>query len=417
MIMTTIADISKDAVSKTSKTIGDPAWLALAREKAWEKYTTTPYPTRKEELWKYTDLSRVKWNKYVVGTQEDVIVNPLSEDAQKSGVIFCTLAEALKIKPELVKNYLGRSKEQVNGKFAVENLAMTDRGLFCFVPKGVKVAAPIRGEYRSTQDGATLFPRTIVVLEEGAEAIFFDHFNSPNVQGTPIGYSNARVELYVGKNARLHYLQLQNWHTGMIHLLEQHAELDQDAYVSATTVTLGASIAKSTIGAILKAPGATSYLFGLGYVNGKQQFDHHTMQMHLAPNTTSDLLYKMAVDDAAKSTYTGIITMTPAAQKADAYQSNKNILLSKTASANTVPQLNILANDVRCTHGASVGTVEEEQLYYLESRGLSRDIARDMIVHGFFEDLVGKLPEESLKEAVRRAVNAKLGTQIEEVTV
>lgn len=413
--MTTIAELNKDVVAKTAKQIGDPAWLASARAQAFEKYVATPYPTRKEELWKYTDLSRVNWGKYAIGTSEEVVVNPVAAEAKSKGVIFCTLNEALKAHPELIKKYLGRTKEVVNGKYAVENLAMTDRGFFCFVPKGVKVATPIHGEYRSTQDGATLFPRTIVALEDGAEATFFDHFTSPNVQGNPIGYSNARIELYVGKNARLHYLQLQNWHAGMIHLLEQHAELDQDAYVSATTITLGAHIAKSTIGAILKAPGAVSYLFGLGYANAKQQFDHHTMQMHLAPNTTSDLLYKIAVDDHARSTYTGTITMTKDAQKADAYQSNKNILLSNTARANTVPQLEILANDVRCTHGASVGTVEDEQLYYLESRGLSSEVARDMVVHGFFEDLIGKLPEDSLKTAVRQAVNAKLGTEIEEI--
>jgi Fe-S cluster assembly protein SufD len=332
-------------------------------------------------------------------------------------VIFCDLATAIQRHPHLVEKYLGRSQELVNGKYAMENLALTDRGLFCFVPKGVKVAAPLHGEYRSTKDGATLFPRTVVVLEDDAEAIFFDHYTSPTAQDGTIGYCNARVELYVSKNARLHYLQLQNWHAGMLHLLEQHAELEQDAYVSATTITLGAHIAKSTIGAILKAPGAVSYLFGLGYANSKQQFDHHTLQVHRAPNTTSDLLYKMAVDDHARSTYTGMIQMAPVAMKADAYQSNKNILLSKHARANTVPQLEILANDVRCTHGASVGTVEDDQLYYLESRGLSRDVARDMIVHGFFEDLIGKLPVESLKTAVRQAVNTKLGTEIEEIVL
>jgi Fe-S cluster assembly protein SufD len=410
--MTTIANISKDNVMKVSQAIGDPTWLAVARTRAWEQYAAAAYPTRKEELWKYTDLSRINWDSYQWGVTEAVLVNALPKTAQDQGVIFSTLADALKQHPELVQKYLGRITDTVNGKYGVENLALTDRGLFCFVPKGVKVEAPIHGEYRSTQDGATLFPRTIVVLEEGAEATFFDHYTSPNVQGTPHGYCNARVELYVAANARLHYLQLQNWHSGMLHLLEQHTELGRDAYLSATTITLGAHIAKSTIGANLNEPGAVSYLFGLGYANEKQQFDHHTMQTHLAPQTTSDLLYKMAITDHAKSTYTGIITMSPAAQKADAYQSNKNILLSKTARANTEPKLEILANDVRCTHGASVGNIDNEQLYYLQSRGLSHEDARDMIVHGFFEDLIGKLPNSELQTAVRAAVNAKLGTEV-----
>lgn len=410
--MKTIANISKDNVIKVSQAIGDPTWLAAARTQAWEQYAAAAYPTRKEELWKYTDLSRINWDSYQWGVTEAVLVNALPKAAQDQGVIFSTLADALKQHPELVQKYLGRITDTVNGKYGVENLALTDRGLFCFVPKGVKVEAPIHGEYRSTQDGATLFPRTIVVLEEGAEATVFDHYTSPNVQGTPHGYCNARVELYVAANARLHYLQLQNWHGGMLHLLEQHTELGRDAYLSATTITLGAHIAKSTIGANLNEPGAVSYLFGLGYANEKQQFDHHTMQTHLAPQTTSDLLYKMAITDHGKSTYTGIITMSPAAQKADAYQSNKNILLSKTARANTEPKLEILANDVRCTHGASVGNIDNEQLYYLQSRGLSHEDARDMIVHGFFEDLIGKLPNAELQTAVRAAVNAKLGTEV-----
>lgn len=410
--MTTIANISKDSVITVSQAVGDPAWLATARTQAWEQYAAATYPTRKEELWKYTDLSRINWDSYQWGTTEDVIVSALPKSVQDQGVIFTTLAAALKQHPALVQKYLGRITDTVNGKYGVENLALTDRGLFCFVPKGVKVEAPIHGEYRSTQDGATLFPRTIVVLEDGAEATFFDHYTSPNVRGTPHAYCNARVELYVAANARLHYLQLQNWHGGMLHLLEQHTELGRDAYLSATTITLGAHIAKSTIGANLNEPGAVSYLFGLGYANEKQQFDHHTMQTHLAPHTTSDLLYKMAINDHAKSTYTGIITMSPAAQKADAYQSNKNILLSKTARANTEPKLEILANDVRCTHGASVGNIDNEQLYYLQSRGLNHEDARDMIVHGFFEDLIGKLPNAELQTAVRAAVNAKLGTEV-----
>lgn len=410
--MTTIANISKDNVIKVSQAIGDPTWLAAARTQAWEHYAAAAYPTRKEELWKYTDLSRINWDSYQWGITEDVVLSALPKAAQDQGVIFMTLTDALKHHPELVQNYLGRITDTVNGKYGVENLALTDRGFFCYVPKGVKVEAPIHGEYRSTQDGATLFPRTIVVLEEGAEATFFDHYTSPDVQGTPHAYCNARVELYVAANARLHYLQLQNWHSGMLHLLEQHTELGRDAYLSATTITLGAHIAKSTIGANLNEPGAVSYLFGLGYANEKQQFDHHTMQTHLAPQTTSDLLYKMAINDHGKSTYTGIITMSPEAQKADAYQSNKNILLSKTARANTEPKLEILANDVRCTHGASVGNIDNEQLYYLQSRGLSHADARDMIVHGFFEDLIGKLPNAELQTAVRAAVNAKLGTEV-----
>lgn len=411
--MTTIATISKDSVTTVSQAVGDPTWLAAARTQAWEQYAAATYPTRKEELWKYTDLSHINWDSYQWGTTEDVVVSALPKSAQDQGVIFTTLADALKQYPELVQKYLGRITDTVNGKYGMENLALTDRGLFCFVPKGVKVETPIHGEYRSTQDGATLFPRTIVVLEDGAEATFFDHYTSPNAATGIHAYCNARVELYVAANARLHYLQLQNWHGGMLHLLEQHTELGRDAYLSATTITLGAHIAKSTIGANLNEPGAVSYLFGLGYANEKQQFDHHTMQTHLAPQTTSDLLYKMAINDHAKSTYTGIITMSPAAQKADAYQSNKNILLSKTARANTEPKLEILANDVRCTHGASVGNIDNEQLYYLQSRGLNHDDARDMIVHGFFEDLIGKLPNAELQTAVRAAVNAKLGTEVD----
>lgn len=396
-----------------SITPNDPVWMQHTREAAWKRYTALPVPTRKEELWKYTDLARIHWDTYKVGAPEAVVVDPLPAEAQAQGVIFCTIADAILNHADKLKAYWGKIPDAINGKYAEQNLALCDRGVFCFVPKGVKVATPLHFEYRSTQDGATLFPRTIVVLEEGAEASVFEQNSSDGAAAGVQGYANARIELHVAANARLHFLQLQNWHTGMLYLLEQHAQLKANAYLSATTVTLGAHIAKSTIGANMLEPGAVSYLFGLGYGNDRQQFDHHTLQTHIAPNTTSDLLYKIAINDHARSTYTGMITMTHAAQKADAYQSNKNLMLSKTARANSVPQLEILANDVRCTHGASVGTIDDEQKYYLESRGIPTHEAQDIIVHGFFEELIGKLPSAELQSKVRNAVNQKLGTEIE----
>ncbi|MBI2345894.1 MAG: Fe-S cluster assembly protein SufD [Deltaproteobacteria bacterium] len=433
--MTTIATTTADTVAKWAAGLGEPAWLINQRKAAWEAYLQLSPPPNTEEAWKYTDLSKIGWDRLAVlpngsGTPTGTITTTFDvvpKEFQARGVIVSELSAALSAEPDLVRPYLtdpaldvgvaalrpgfsGLSGAHYSGaKYLSLQEALWDRGLFVYVPAGVDATIPLSGRVTCSASGIGVFPRTIVVVEEGASLTYIDEYDSPTETELKETLSHARVELHCKPGARLHYVNIQRWHAGVTHLFHQHANLANDSALTAVTITLGGGTTKATVEAALQAPGATSYLFGLGFANGKQHFDHHTMQTHLAPHTTSDLLYKIALKDQAKSIYTGLIRMTKAAQQSNAYQANRNLLLSEAARANTVPQLEIEANDVRCTHGATVGTIDEEQCYYLTSRGLSREEAEQMIAAGLFEELLLRLPSEHVREVVRKTIQNKLG--------
>lgn len=421
----TIATTSMEQVAQWAAAHGEPAWLIDQRKAAWEAFRTLPLPPKTEEAWKYTDLARLPWERYALFAHDLCHLAPTPALAE--GIIATDLATALRQYPDLVRPYVsdpaldaaaaalrpgfsGLNGGHYSGaKYLSLQEALWDRGVFIYVPAGTTVTVPLHTRCTLAGSGTAIFPRTIVVLGEGAQATVVDAYTSPDLQTPADALAHARVELHLQAGARLQYLNLQQWHRGVTHLYHQHATLARDSALTSVTVTLGSATTKAIVEAALTAPGATSTLFGLGFGDGTQHFDHHTLQTHLAPHTTSDLLYKMALKDRAASIYTGLIRMTKAAQKADAYQSNRNLLLSEAARATAVPQLEIEANDVRCTHGASVGTIDEEQRYYLMARGLSRHEAEQMVACGFFEELLARFPDEPLRAMVRTTINQKLG--------
>ena len=249
-------------------------------------------------------------------------------------------------------------------------------------------------------------PHTLIVLEEGAELLFVDQFASPDEQGP--GLANVVAELSLSQGSRLQYVELQRWGRSVYSFRSQRAAVGRDANLSTLSVVLGSRMTKSWIDSRLGEPGGNVAMRGIMFADGNQRFHHHTLQDHLAPNTTSDLLFKSALADHARSEYSGLIRVHPEAQKTDAYQANRNLSLSEHARADSMPKLEIAANDVRCTHGATVGPVDQEQLFYLMARGLPRQAAERMIVQGFFEPLVEKIPLEAIREQVRSAVDRKL---------
>lgn len=408
----TITTTTSEAVAKWSTGLGEPGWLINRRKAAFESFLQSPPPPKTDEAWKYTDLARLPWEQYSVLP----IPNEMDSGLRRNDkIVFSTLAVALRESPDLVRPYLladhsWQSSEHYNGaKYVNMQDALWDEGFFVHVPANASLTAPLRGKFVVPRAGNTIFPRTIVVLEEGAQLTYIDEYASDaSDQGNDI-LSNAAVELYLKTGTRLNYINIQQFGRGVTHLYHQYADIAKDAVLTSVTVSLGSGTTKAVIEAALKEPGASSYLFGLALGDGAQHFDHHTMQTHLAPHTASDLLYKSALKDGAKSVYTGLIRMTKDAQKSDAYQSNKNLLLSEQAKANSVPQLEIEANDVRCTHGASIGAIDHDQCYYLKSRGLSEGEATKIIARGFFEDVLQRLPEGDVRNVVERAIEQKLG--------
>jgi len=278
-------------------------------------------------------------------------------------------------------------------------------GAFVYVPRSVTVERPLRIAHVSTT-GKMLAPKTVVVLEPESEATVIEETIAEPTQHAPT--VPTAVRLFVRTGARLRYYYLQNWGRQTDHTYAQTAQVEQDGHLLSLLATLGSRVTRASVETKLVGPGAHSDLYGVAFGDTQQRFEYHTLQDHVVGRTTSDLLYKTALEDQAASRYTGLIRIARDAQKTDAYQANRNLLLSQQAKADSIPMLEILADDVRCTHGATVGPVDPEQSFYLMSRGLPFPTAEQMIVEGFFEQVLQKLPSVGLRERLHAHIERKL---------
>lgn len=415
-----VQELDTKRIEEWSHSADEPPWLTSHRQAAWAAYEQAPLPPSTAEAWKYTNLEKMAdWGATAWPRKDAAELATDSTMAAAATVITCSLGEAVQRYPDLVRPYLvdqaaGQEFSGVAGqpyggvRYLYQQEALWDRGFFIFVPRGIAVTAPLCGHITGTQGGAAIFPRTIVVLEDGASLTYVEEFRSSSALRER-ATCHARAEFYLGERSRLQYLAIQRWHDAMTHLAHQHARVGRDAHFTSLAVTLGGQMVKTITESQLTAPGAESLLCGLTFGDRTQHVDHHTLQTHLAPHTTSDLLFKAALKDQAKAIYTGLIRMTGKAQQGVAYQASRNLLLSEEAQANAIPQLEIAANDVKCSHGATMGPVDQQQLYYLRTRGLTQAEAERMLVNGFFEELITKIPDPTMAEMVRAAIALKQG--------
>jgi Fe-S cluster assembly protein SufD len=288
-------------------------------------------------------------------------------------------------------------------KFAAHNAAMWKHGLVVKVHKGVQLEKPLY--VRIAVTGQT-FWRLVVVAEEGARASLIEEYLSP-AEDTA-AYSNAVTELFVDQNAKLEYVSLQNLSRETWHFASHHARVERDAELDWVAGGFGSKKGKTRIQNDLNGPGATSRVTGAYFADGTQHLDYDTFQEHIAPNCESDFAFKGALRDHATAVWRGMIRVEPNAQKTNAYQECRNLMLSPTTHAVPIPGLEIMANDVRCTHGATVGRVDREQLFYLMARGLTRQEAERLIVRGFFQDVLDRIELEPVREAVTAALEARI---------
>jgi Fe-S cluster assembly protein SufD len=247
----------------------------------------------------------------------------------------------------------------------------------------------------------------LIVAEEGASVVVVDSWASPT--GTDPLLASGVVEIIAKEASQVRYIQLQDWGRSAWNFTTQRAIVSQDAVVNMLNVSLGSRLSRNLIASDLVGPGSAAEMLGLYFADERQHLDNQTRQMHIAPYATSDLLYKGAIKDRARTVYLGVIKVFPDAQRTDAYQANRNLLLSRTSRADTMPELEIGANDVRCTHGATVGQVEEEYIFYLMSRGITRTEAIKLIVDGFFDEVIERVPVPEVQETVRAAIARKIG--------
>jgi Fe-S cluster assembly protein SufD len=289
-------------------------------------------------------------------------------------------------------------------KFALENLARWEHGLLVHVPKGVVLEKPLYVQV--TSSGGSLFWRMVVIADEGARFTLIEDLGSAG--DDTIAYTNAVVELFVDPHAKIEYVSLQNLSQETWHFGRHKAWLERDSELDWVIGGFGSKRGKVWIENDLAGPGATSRVTGAYFADGDQHLDYDTFQEHIAPNTESDFAFKGALRENASAVWRGMIRVEEGAQKTNAYQENRNLLLSDKAHADSIPGLEIMANDVRCTHGATLGRINREELFYLMARGLSRAEAERLIVRGFFQDVLDRIELEPVRDALGAALEARI---------
>jgi Fe-S cluster assembly protein SufD len=385
----------------------------MTRAEALERYRTLPVPGTDDEPWRFTDLRGFDPDAFTaapgkVSRPESMLELDVAGLAHVGeGGIEIERAPA-GVTFELLREQHPRLHQLVgwDEKFAAHNAAAWQAGLLVRVPKGVVVEQPLYVRVANAVEDGSLFWRLLVEVEESASLTLIEEYASarPDLRG----YSNAVAELFVGPNAKLEYVSIQNLSRETWHFATHHARVDRDAELDWVAGGFGSKKGKVRIQNDLAGPGATSRVTGAYFADGQQHLDYDTFQEHIAPRTESDFAFKGALRDQASTVWRGMIRVENEAQQTNAYQENRNLMLSPKAHADSIPGLEILANDVRCTHGSTTGQVDREQLFYLMARGLSRQEAERIIVRGFFQDILDRIDLEPVREAMGAALESRI---------
>jgi Fe-S cluster assembly protein SufD len=388
----------------------------VSRTEAQAAYEALPVPDTTEEHWRFTDLSAFDPDAFghVGGQSPDVSAPSMLEldvaaeaVVTEDGIEITRAPAGIRFEPlDDSHDRLGSLVGWEDDKFAAHNAAAWKHGLLVHVPAGLELERPLFVRVVNAVDGASLFWRLLVVAEEGSRFSLVEEYSSLSAEQT--GYFNGVAELFVEQGAKLEYVSLQNLSRETWHFASHHARVERDAELDWVSGGFGSKRGKVRIQNDLAGPGATSRVTGAYFADGEQHLDYDTFQEHMAPDTESDFAFKGALRDTATAVWRGMIRVERDAQKTNAYQECRNLMLSPTTHAVPIPGLEILANDVRCTHGATVGRVDREQLFYLMARGLPRAEAERLIVRGFFQDVLDRIELEPVREAVTSALEHRI---------
>ncbi len=391
----------------------------MDRAAAAARYAELPLPNTADEHWRFTDLRGFDPDAFVrdghgqgpgpqprsAETLLDVDVAAMATVDEGGITIVRNAPEGVTFEPLTDHERLGKLVG-TEEKFAAHNAAAWEHGLLVVVPRGVELEQPLSVRIVNALEDGSLFFRLLVIAEPESRFTLIEEYasSSPELKG----YTNAVVELFVEQAAKLEYVSIQNLSLETWHFASHHARVERDAELDWVAGGFGSKKGKTWIQNDLTGPGATSRVTGAYFADGDQHLDYDTYQLHDAPNTTSDFAFKGALRDRATAVWRGMIRVEEDAQRTNAYQENRNLMLSPTTHAVPIPGLEILANDVRCTHGATVGQVDREQLFYLMARGLSRGEAERLIVRGFFSDALDRIELEPVREALGEALEARI---------
>ncbi len=425
MTSQTITQAGFDAFLATRR---EPAWVSEARIAAWNVFREMSLPARTDEEWRRTDLRGFQLDRFALpGPPAPDLPTPralLTEgvelagrlisvdsrcrvaECEEQGVLFGSLDALLAEHGDLLRPHLlTRAVDPYYDKFAALHAACFSGGTLLYVPKGVVLKRPVH-TLSVLSPGAVDFGHTLIVLEEGAEATVLAE--TASIDGKAAGLHCGAVELLVGPGARLRLVNLQNWGQGVWHFAHHKALVDRDATLQWTLGALGARLAKVNQHVALVGPGADVQVNGVMFTEGRQHLSYHTLQHHEVPHGRSDLLYKGGLQGRSRIVWRGMIKVDPDAQKTDAYQRDDNLVLSDAARADSIPGLEIEADDVKCSHGATAGRVDDEQVFYAQARGLSRNEAVRMIVAGFFQQVFDRITIPSVRHALSEAIGRRI---------
>lgn len=433
--VTSPAGFDEPAFDRHLAAADGPAWLTDRRRAAFADYQRLLKTPLDPEEWKRVDVRGLQPSRFGIATAAAAraqiptvletrtqfagvvshvdgrpVESRLAETLARRGVLFGSLSDLLRSHGNLLESRLFTAVDPGSDRFAAWHAAFLTGGTVLYVPRNVVVEEPLYSLIGLDRPGVADFSHTLIVLEEGAQATLLEETAStrPDSAGLHVG----SVELIVGAGARLRYVQLQNWNQQTWHLAHQAGRVDRDGSLQWTVAGIGAKLAHIHQDVVLEGPGASGEVNGATFATDRQVLSYYTQQTHQAPHTHSDLLYKDVLRDEARVIWRGMIRVDPGAQRTDGYQRNDSLLLSEDCRVDAIPGLEIEADDVRCTHGATAGRVDADQVFYLMCRGMSRYEAMHMIVEGFFHSIYDRIDVEAVRETLSLAVERKLGIGI-----
>jgi Fe-S cluster assembly protein SufD len=405
------------------------------RTLAWNAFKRHSLPVTTEEAWRRTDIHNLPVDKFKLVIDDANDLPPVREDLLKpliadqhggqivltpgsakidldaklaqKGVIFTDLKSAEQKHPELLARMIGKTVNVEEGKFSALAGAFAQNGVVLYVPKGVVVEGPLHSVLWGPGTDLAHVSHILVLVDEGASVTYVHESASPELKGANSMHAGI-VEIQVMQNASMKFVELQSWGRHVWNFSHERARVERDGNIDWIFGAIGSRLTKNFTELDLAGEGATGRMSGFYFTDGTQHLDHDTQQNHLAPHTTSDLLFKGALKGKSRSVWQGMIYVAKDAQKTDGYQANRNLVLSDGARADSIPGLEILADDVRCTHGATVGKLEQEPLFYLKSRGIPQAEAEKIVVEGFFDPIFQRIPFEGVRERFQQYIADKM---------
>ena len=399
---TTIAQSSiLESAPEVTSTL--PAWFSEQQQEAWSSFQSLPMPSRGDEVWRFGNLKQLDFSEF---SKEETSQVDFQIPSLPEGVICLPLEEAIQSHSDLVEQYFMKSEVRLgSAKFAALHKANVTSGLFVYVPDGVKVEEPIQVNYVLSGVNVTAFPHTLIVTGKNAEVSVVDHFSSANEDDA--GLCIAVNDLIAGEGSKLTYCALQELNLSSRMIQVNATEVSRDAHATAFIANTGSQWARNESVSKMAGEGAHSDMLSCSIPAGTQQYDQRTYQHHASPHTNSDLLYKNTLYGTSKTVFSGLILVDEGAHYTDAYQTCRNLLMEDTAEANSMPGLEINADQVKCSHGSTSASISDEEIYYLCARGIPPQEARRLIANGFSTEVVEKLSNEKIEEIVLEMIGRK----------